>query len=132
MKRKKHPVPRLPDVHPRLKNAAEIAVYRKDMLAKQFNICPLCDTPITADKAVLDHAHGSGHIRAVLHRGCNTILSKVENNYKRMGVSMDQLYGMCSPIAEFLEDDYSANPFHPLHRTSEEKRVARNARARKG
>lgn len=48
-----------------------------------------------------------------------------------MGISIEQLRIISPRIADFLVADYSMNPFHPNHRTEEEKRLSRNERARK-
>ena len=68
----------------------------------------------------------------MLHRGCNSLLGKVENNYKRYNIpSLERcLVNMYLYIAQgnkpFPEDVY-----HPSYRTEEEKRLLRNKRARR-
>lgn len=116
--------------HPRLKQR-EIKEWRRKMYEDQGGKCLLCGCHIEQDKAVLDHCHSSGFIRGTLHSGCNALLGKVENNYKRVGMSKEQLNGFAPSILEYIEGDYSMNPFHPSHRTQEEKRLSRNEKARK-
>jgi hypothetical protein len=84
---------------------------------------------------VLDHDHSTGVIRAVLHRSCNALLGKVENNYKRYGIKdITQLARMLGNVASYLSmyapHLVSDLPLHPTHKTEDEKRLLRNKRAR--
>lgn len=113
----------------------EVAPYRAEKLKEQSGKCALCCLPISAGQDVLDHDHGTGVIRAVLHRSCNALLGKVENNYKRYGIKdMGQLMRMLSNVASYLST-YAPHliadlPLHPTHKTEDEKRLLRNKRAR--
>ena len=115
----------------RLKQS-EIKAYREERLAEVGGVCELCGLPLTKENAVLDHSHEHGWIRGVLHRGCNSLLGKVENNYKRYAIPSLEccLANMWLYIAHgnksFPEDVY-----HPSYRTPEEKRLLRNKRARR-
>ena len=60
--------------------SSEVKHYRKLALNGQNNICPLCEKHIEEDEAVLDHDHKTGECRAAVHRGCNVLLGKIENN----------------------------------------------------
>lgn len=105
-----------------------LAQWRKDTLAKQGGKCAVCQLPCTEAAAVGDHCHDTGFMRGVLHRSCNSLLGKVENNFRRYGVPN---------LAAFLHGvpAYLQRPMHevqyPTHRTDDEKRIARNAKARK-
>lgn len=118
----------------RLKTS-EVAPYRAAKLKEQSGKCALCCLPIAAGSDVLDHDHSTGVIRAVLHRSCNALLGKVENNYKRYGIKdMTQLARMLSNVASYLSM-YPPHlvgdlPLHPTHKTEDEKRLLRNKRAR--
>lgn len=116
--------------HPRLLSR-EKPEWREKLCDSQGNICPICGLAVEATTGALDHCHRTGFVRGTLHMGCNALLGKCENNYKRMGISMEQLEGISPRIASFLKADYSGNPYHCDHRTSEEKRLSRNERARK-
>jgi len=110
---------------------SEIPVVRESMRANQGGCCAVCRLPVSKEQAVLDHDHGTGIVRAVLHRGCNSLLGKVENNYRRYGVrSLDAfLAGTANYLGLHITD--RTGLIHPTHKSEEEKRVARNAKARK-
>lgn len=114
----------------------EIKEWREATLAKQGGKCALCCLPVKPAEAVADHCHTSGVMRAVLHRSCNALLGKIENNYARYGVkSPVQLAKMLSNTVSYLAC-YASHltadlPLHPTFRTDDEKRELRNKRARK-
>ncbi len=101
------------------------------MLTAQGGRCALCAQVCTPQEAVLDHDHETGAIRAALHRGCNALLGKVENNYRRYGVR--NLAAFMAGLATYLQkhEQNRTGLLHPSHKTDEEKRVKRNALARK-
>jgi hypothetical protein len=70
-------------------------------------------------------------VRAALHRGCNSLLGKVENNYKRYGVPSVAAFG--TGLGQYIQRHATniTGLIHPTHKTDEEKRLARNAKARK-
>ena len=113
----------------RLTQAATKA-YREAKLKEQGGRCALTGYTLSAAEAVADHDHATGHVRGVLHREVNSLLGKIENNYRRYGVSLPMLRSMAPAIADYIEKDYSSNPIYPTHKTTEEKRIIRNARAR--
>lgn len=79
---------------------------------------------------MLDHDHATGFIRGVLHNGCNAMLGKIENNYKRMGVKLGPFLARALPYMQAHETPQ--HPLlHPSHRTEEEKKLRTNARAKK-
>lgn len=114
-------------------SAGKLVVWRNETLAAQGGTCALCNTPITAaDPAVADHDHGTGQLRGVLHRSCNALLGNIENNRKRYGIkSWGQLAAMLKNVVTYIllrrPDD---TPLYPTHRTAEEKKDKRNAKAR--
>ena len=112
---------------------SEIKEYREERLASVGGVCELCGLPLTADNAVLDHSHKHGWIRGVLHRGCNALLGKIENNYKRVGVPDLEKFLACAwfYIAEGNGGPFPDDVYHPSYRTPEEKRLLRNKRARR-
>ena len=108
----------------------QVRGYREELHIKQGGRCAITYYPLSGDRAVLDHDHSTGHVRGVLDRGANALLGKIENNYKRYGMSLPQVIAMCKNIGDYLGKDYSHMPLHPTHKTEDEKRLARNKRAR--
>lgn len=107
----------------------DIVEYRKQQLAKQDNRCALC-MDIIVDDAVLDHCHKSGLIRGVLHRGCNSLLGKIENNMPRNRVTVERLRGLAHNLIEYITTTNST-AIHPTHRTPEEKAEIKKQKRRK-
>lgn len=93
--------------------------------------CALCRLPCSEQSAVLDHNHSTGAVRAALHRGCNALLGKVENNAARYGVPNVSAFG--AGLGPYLQRHQinQTGLLHPTHKTEDEKRLARNAKARK-
>lgn len=108
----------------------EIKAYREELLSKQLYTCMLCGESLKPADAVMDHDHATGKMRWVIHRGCNCLLGKNENNFKR--------YALPCTLVQFLVGAYHYlnNPrlaldYHPSHHTPDEKRLLRNKRARR-
>lgn len=91
----------------------------------------ICQGPIT-DKApfdpVLDHCHKTGAVRGTLHRSCNSLLGKLENNVARFGVK--DISAFCHGAAAYLQKHRTniTGLTHPTHKTLDEKRIAANKR----
>lgn len=109
----------------------QVAATRANLLKEQSGRCALCGLPCSDTQSVLDHDHTTGLVRATLHRGCNALLGKVENNHKRYGVP--NLAAFASGVARYLQlhSVDRTGLLHPTHRTEAEKRERRNALARK-
>ena len=110
--------------------AAATKPYREAKLREQGGRCAITGYTLSPAEAVLDHDHATGHVRGVLHRGVNALLGKLENNYKRYGVSLPQLRAMAPAVADYIEQDHSDKPYYSTHRTAEEKRERANKLAR--
>ena len=108
----------------------EVAATRFSLLHTQGMTCGLCKLPCTTLDAVLDHDHSTGAVRASLHRTCNALLGKVENNYKRYGVK--NLGAFCAGLAGYLQTHRvnMTGLLHPTYKTEDEKREKRNKTAR--
>lgn len=106
----------------------EVSVIRERMAKANGNRCALCQLPLT--KPVLDHDHATGAVRGVLHNGCNALLGKLENNYKRYGVV--NLAAFSNGVAAYLQRHVTNQTgyLHPTYRTEDEKRERRNTKAR--
>lgn len=105
-------------------------MIRERQRASQGLRCAICQLPMTADEACLDHCHTTFSVRGTLHRGCNALLGKVENNAARYGVR--NIAAFTNGIAAYLQR-HSTNItgyLHPTFKTEEQKRVARNTKAR--
>lgn len=113
--------------------ASEVKAIREQKLREQGGRCALCQLPCTVAEAVLDHDHATGAVRGTLHRGCNSLLGKVENNAPRFGVGQSRLAAFCHGTAGYLQRHTTniTGLIHPTHKTDEEKRLARNAKARR-
>lgn len=98
----------------------EIQHYRARLLKEQNGICALCETPIRAGDDTLDHCHATGHVRRVLCRTCNGAEGRVLSWAKR--VPCNPLLFL-SNLAKYWQDDYTRNPFHPMHLTETEKEI---------
>jgi len=113
---------------PRRLKASEVAKVREELAAKQSNRCAICQLPLS--RPVLDHDHSTGAVRATLHAGCNSLLGKVENNYKRYGAS--NLAAFLAGTAAYLQR-HTINQtglLHNTHKDEDERRELRNKRAR--
>lgn len=108
----------------------EVATARRTLLVEQGNICDLCRLPCSETQAVLDHNHSTGAVRATLHRGCNALLGKVENNAARYGVPNVSAFG--TGLGPYLQRHLTNKHglLHPTFKTDDEKRLLRNKRAR--
>ena len=100
---------------------SEIPDFRQELLEAQDYRCAICGGRIESDP-VLDHCHKTGHIRAVLHRECNSIEGKFANWFKSFGKDRnpdDILVG----IKEYWWRDFTGNPLHPKHMRDEDKQL---------
>jgi len=94
--------------------STEIRSYRLQQLEQQNNLCALCGDAII-DDAVLDHDHKSGLIRQVLHRGCNSMLGKIENNMPRSRMNRERLRVFAVNLIGYIETAHS-DIIHPTHK----------------
>lgn len=113
----------------------EIKEIREALLKAQDDKCALSGIPLSPDRAVLDHAHDSGKIRATLDRGVNAFLGKIENSMVMNRISQDMLAIICERLIEYITTS-EKDLLHPTHRTPEEKKALqakrrKNARKRK-
>ena len=110
--------------------ASKLKAWREAQWEAQGRRCALTGYPLALTDAVADHDHETGHIRGVIHRGVNSLLGKLENGYRRYGVSRPMMYAMGTGLRSYLERDHRVNPIYPTHKTPDEKRLVRNAKAR--
>ena len=79
----------------------DVATVRERQRLAQGNRCAICQLPMTAAEACLDHCHSTSNVRGTLHRGCNALLGKVENNAARYGVR--NIAAFANGIAAYLQ-----------------------------
>jgi Recombination endonuclease VII len=106
---------------------------RKLLLEQQGFKCAICDQPLAEDKAVLDHDHKGGHIRAVLHRDCNIMLGKVENASVRTGMGRERMIQFLQGAGQYIVTHQKnvTGLIHPSHFTAEEKIERRKAKGKR-
>lgn len=111
---------------------AQIPLVKAQILKRQGNKCPCCTKTITVAEACLDHDHFTGLIRGALCRNCNGIEGKLKNLAirGRRGLSSKQYVANMIRYWILHETDQTGL-YHPTHLTEEEKRIKRNAKARK-
>jgi hypothetical protein len=107
----------------------EIPAVRNYLLEQQEHRCGLCDDIIDEGKAVLDHDHRSGIIRRVLHRGCNSMLGKIENNMARSEIDLFRLMKIADKVADYISNT-TTNWIHPTYKTQEERAMMKKAMGR--
>jgi hypothetical protein len=111
-------------------------------LAKdQGGVCLLCGKPldftlrgVTGDSVVVDHDHITGRIRGALHRSCNGGEGKVASAAGRWIVGSMQSNADIAAALRRVADYLDLEPTDLLyytHKTEEEQRLLRNARARR-
>ena len=102
---------------------SKIAEYRSQQLQRQCGICALCSEPVV-DDAVLDHDHRTGLVRSVLHRGCNSMLGKIENNMSRNRMDQERLRKWAENIVSYITKTHT-DLIHPTYKTPEERKMGR-------
>lgn len=110
--------------------------WKVGQLRKQCGLCPLCKKEIDLKikgEGVVDHDHDSGEVRGILHRSCNAAEGKVANAAGRWGAG-GMSYSLIVPwlenMLEYLKSPGTGLMYH-THLTEDEKRLKRNADARK-
>lgn len=103
---------------------------------EQGGVCPLSLVPFDLKNTkdmVIDHDHITGEIRGVLSRSGNAVEGKVKAAVARWG-GCGEDYSKIIPylkrLIEYLEQPGTGLMYH-THLTPEEKRLKRNAAARK-
>jgi len=107
----------------------DIPAVRDYLLEQQGHRCGLCDDIIEPGKAVLDHDHRSGIIRRVLHRGCNSMLGKIENNMARSEIDLFRLMKISSKVADYISNN-TTNWIHPTFKSKEERAMIKKTMGR--
>ncbi len=96
-----------PDASPIQLKSKDIPGLREKILWDyQDGICPICEKAVK--DPCLDHHHvkrigGTGLIRGVLCRTCNSFIAKAENNCVRFNISRQELPDILRATADYLE-----------------------------
>ena len=110
----------------------QVAGVLSQVMKKQGGKCAICGHPFTQrDVPVLDHCHTKGYIRGALHNSCNGIEGRVKKLAQRghTGISAEKyVIGLGKYLDEHTTPKYNYIP--PSHKTEDEKRLARNKKAR--
>ena len=109
----------------------DIPLLRDKLAKEQGNKCRLCSIDLSKVVPCLDHDHTNGKIRAVLCGNCNGIEGKIFNlvrRAKREATAIEFINRIRNYWITFTDNPRQEE--HPLHRTKDEKRIARNKKAR--
>lgn len=130
------PLPEEPKAERLVKLARSMMrAYAHRLLKEQNGLCPLCRLPIDLTikgEGVIDHDHDTGRIRGLLHRSCNAAEGKISNAAARWGAKSSR-YSDIIPYLENLIAYLKAEPknmIYPMHKSPDEKRIVRNAKAK--
>lgn len=110
-------------------NPKDVKPIREQMLKEQNGVCAICSEPIAEGEAVLDHCHKTGHLRGVLHRGCNAFIGHMENNQPRNRITPTRLQQILNNFLFYVSNHKEL--LHPTYRTEEEKRERAKKKRRK-
>jgi len=97
--------------------AAEVKEVRDKMQELQGGIDPVLGEPFK-ERLTLDHCHTSQHVRGALGLNSNAFEGKVQNAFTRClsWLTDKPLHEILRNLANYLEQDFSANPYHPKWR----------------
>ena len=101
---------------------SEVKPLREKLLSEQDARCALCEQLVLED-AVLDHDHKTGVIRGVLHRGCNALLGKIENNMPRNRIDLGRMARIADNLIKYITADARSEFLHPTFKTPEERKM---------
>ncbi len=114
---------------------SQLNAYKLRLVQEQKWTCPVSLKRFEPDNlkdAVVDHDHTTGEIRGVLHRSANAVEGKVFSAVGRwggVGMQYTEVLAYLERLITYLESP-GKGVVYPLHKTPEEKRVTRNAKAK--
>ena len=115
---------------------SNLNAWKMRQAKEQGGVCPLSLTafdPRNTKDMVIDHNHLTGEIRGVLSRSGNAVEGKVKNAVARWGgcgEDYDKIIAYLERLIEYLKQPGTGLMYH-THLTPDEKRLQRNAKARK-
>lgn len=98
-----------------LYTATEVKQYKEEQIKLQSGIDPILGIEFPKGTICQDHDHLTQHCRAALHLQSNAWEGKVVNAYTRClkWLTDVPLPTLLRNLANYLEQDYSANAYHP-------------------
>ena len=93
---------------------ADVKSVREQFIKQQGNIDPILKEPFK-ETVALDHDWKTQHCRAALNRNTNAFEGLVTNAHRRCLSWLTDLPlpAILRNLADYLEQDYSCNPYHP-------------------
>ncbi|WVH05406.1 endonuclease VII [Agrobacterium phage Alfirin] len=111
---------------------AELPIVRAQILRNQGGVCPLCKRKLSIQGACQDHDHSTGLLRGVLCRNCNGIEGKIKNLAVRGRATLSLEQYVANVVRYWVHHNEDRTGFlYPTHLNEDEKRLKRNAKARK-
>jgi len=111
---------------------SELAEFRTQLWEAQGKRCALSGEPLLLSDAVVDHNHTTGEVRGVLSRGANSMLGKIENHMRIAKLNTPaKLAKFLAGVVPYIYNHAKHDVMYPTHKTPDEKRIARNTKARK-
>lgn len=107
---------------------ADIPDWRAKIIIEQGGKCWICEIDLSEAVACLDHDHETGRVRGVLCNNCNGIEGKVSNLARRGKRDKTKRQFVEKILSYWVAQQKEL--IHPSHKTSDEKRLLRNKRAR--
>ena len=111
---------------------SQVVGVLQQLVKRQAGLCAICGESFKSyDPPCLDHNHKTGRVRGALHRSCNSAEGKIKVKAYRghKGVDTDTYLIGLGKYLEFHSKPRTAL-IHPDHRTEDQKRLARNKKAR--
>lgn len=108
---------------------SEIPAWREKRIKDNGGRCALCVAPIKNPCA--DHDHRTGVMRDAICRSCNSGLGQLERAQARFGIP--NMAAFLAGAARYMQKHETPQheELHPTYRTEDERRIERNAKARK-
>lgn len=119
----------MPTIGVRLK-WSEVALTRRRMIESQDGRCPLCEREVKSP--VMDHDHKTGSVRAVLCRGCNAVLGKIERAMVINRLDWPDLKNLMKNLIWYATERVPEfELIHPSVKTVAEKKLTAKRRAKR-
>lgn len=110
----------------------QVALAKAKILKSQGGCCAICKKAITVAEACQDHNHATGICRGALCRNCNGIEGKVKNLAIRGRRNLSPEAYIANIVRYWVyHAEDRTGLIYPTHLTEDEKRLKRNAKARK-